>query len=211
VIGNAASERELIEAYLCGDSAAHRQLDVWIVAVVLRRAWRLGEEQHDLAQEVHLRLLRRFENDGFRSDSALKTFVQAIAKHVCIDAIRRRQRWQTTPFLEEQFPMSNDSPLETLDRRQRASICFEVLHRLSDPCRELFRLILDEELSYEGIATRLEVPSGTVKSRLARCRDRAVVVRRQLLAGGPASGSARRSAAAGRRPTAHRAAGTPDA
>lgn len=174
------SAAALIEAYLRGEAAGHRQLDGWIAAVVRRRAWGLDETPDDLVQEVHLRLVRRLEHQEFRADSSLKTFVQAIAKHVCIDAIRKRRRWQTTPLIEEQFPHSNDDPGQTLERREQARLCFQVLQRLSEACRHLFRLILEEERTYEGVAADLGVPIGTVKSRLARCRDQAVAARKQL-------------------------------
>ncbi len=169
-----------IEAYLFGDRRTHEECAGWILAVVRHRAWRLPADAEDLLQEVRLRLVRAFEKGAFRGTSSVKTYVQSVAKHTCLDALRRAKVREAIPFDEEQFPSSRDEPSETLAKRESARLCYDVLMRLPEPCRRLFQWILVDELTYEEMARRQSVAVGTIKSRLARCRDRAVSLRESI-------------------------------
>jgi RNA polymerase sigma-70 factor (ECF subfamily) len=182
VNGGRRQERSLIDGFLQGDPATLRALDAWILPVVRHRAWKLRELEEDLLQEVRLRLLKLFEAGTFRGDAALKTYVQATAKYTCLDAVRRARIRRTEELREEHFPLSRDHPAEDLRRWDEARLCRLVLVRLPERCRRLLRLVLERELSYEEIAGELAISLGTVKSRLARCRDRAVLLRGELLA-----------------------------
>jgi RNA polymerase sigma-70 factor (ECF subfamily) len=172
-----------IEAWLLADRGTQAECDGWILAVIRHRAWRLGDHEEDLLQDVRLKLVESFERGAFRGDSSLKTFVQAVAKHTCLNAIRAARIRQTSPFSEELHPSLRDHPGEELERSEQARICYEVVHRLPERCRDLLRLVLIDELSYDEIGRRLDIATGTVKSRLSRCRDRAVSLRRSLVGG----------------------------
>lgn len=173
-------ERDLSDGFLFGDQDAHRLVDHWIARVVQHRAWRLGSETEDLAQETKLRVVRLLSTQAFRGDSSLKTFVQTVAKHVCLDAVRRARVRSTVDLSEEHSAPQHDYPDVRVDRKESARLCYSVLRRLPDTCREIFRRILVDEMGYEQIAADLGISTGTVKSRLARCRDRAVALRRAL-------------------------------
>ena len=176
-----AGDNELAERFLFGEAAAHTEIDAWITPVVLCRAWTLRDEREDLVQEVKLKLLMIFQAQSFRGHSSLKTFVQAVAKNTCLDAVRRARRREMKPLCEEQLPAPHDNPERRLERRESAQICYEIISRLPGPCRALFRMLFAEEKSYAAISEELGVAIGTVKSRIARCRDRAVQLRRATL------------------------------
>ncbi len=168
---------EWIEAYLFGDRQVHEECAAWTLSVVRHRAWRLPADSEDLLQEVRLRLLQAFEKGSFRGESSIRTYVESVAKHACLDALRRAKVREAIPFDEEQFPSSRDEPSETLARREDARLCHDVLMQLPASCRRLFQWILVDELTYEEMARKQSVAVGTVKSRLARCRDRALSLR----------------------------------
>lgn len=175
-------ERALVAGFLRGDPESLRALDAWILPVVRHRAWKLRDLEADLLQEIRLRLLKLFAARAFRCESALKTYVQAAAKYTCLDAVRRARVRRAEDLREELLPSSRDHPGEDLRRWDEARLCRRVLARLPEPCRRLLRLVLERELSYEEIAGEMAISLGTVKSRLARCRDRAVALRGQLMA-----------------------------
>jgi RNA polymerase sigma-70 factor (ECF subfamily) len=171
-----------MDGFLRGEAEAVRQLGEWILPVVKHRTWAFGEQQQDLVQDIHLKLLHLFREAAFRGDSSLKTYVQATAKYTCLDAVRSARIRETESLDEgEPFATADDDPVESLSRRQSERLCHRVLHSLAEPCRHMFRMVLEEELSYEDIAQRLDIGLGTVKSRLARCRAKAVTLRRQIL------------------------------
>lgn len=181
--GSAAAMQDWIDGFLFGEREVHGECHGWILAVVRHRAWGLRQDEEDVVQEVKLKLLGLFEAGTFRGASSLKTFVQAVAKHSCLDALRRARVRAADPFSEEQFPSWRDHPANELERQESARLCYDVLAHLPGPCRELFRLLLVDDRSYEEIAGELGLAIGTVKSRLARCRDRALELREVLSSG----------------------------
>jgi RNA polymerase sigma-70 factor (ECF subfamily) len=182
--GHERAAAKWVEAYLFGDRRTHEECAGWILAVIRHRAWRLPADAEDLLQEVRLRLVESFEKGSFHGISSPKTYVQSVAKHACLDALRRAKVREALPFSEEQFPSSRDEPSEALAKREDARLCYEVLMGLPAHCRRLFQWILVEELTYEEMARRQSVAVGTVKSRLARCRDHAVSLRQSALGRG---------------------------
>ncbi len=183
--GRPAHEALLVEGFLFGDRAALATVDGWILPVIRHRAWRLRASQEDLHQDIRFKLLGLFERGAFRGQSSLKTYVQAVAKHTCLDALRRAAIRIAAPIDDqaaELLPPSRDNPDEGVERSEQTALCYEVLSRLPQPCRHVFQRILEQERSYEEIAHELSISVGTVKSRLARCRDRAIALRADLLA-----------------------------
>jgi RNA polymerase sigma-70 factor (ECF subfamily) len=118
----------------------------------------------DLTQEVYLRAMRSLRR--FRGDSSARTWLLAIARHQCIDAIRSQRRQQrlieaVTPAGPVPADHSADfhDILQTLDRDQRSA----------------FLLTQLLGLTYEDAANVCECAVGTIRSRVARARERLVV------------------------------------
>lgn len=125
-------------------------------------------EADDLVQAACERALqsRHQWNPGTRLDA----WVLTILNHLCIDAARRRESRGT------------EAPMEVLDeiadvrwsKRIEASIALEqvlaVLQALPDPMRAVLSLVAIDGLSYQEAAGVLQVPVGTVMSRLSRAR-----------------------------------------
>jgi RNA polymerase sigma-70 factor (ECF subfamily) len=181
-------ERALIEGFLAGDRTALAEIDRWLVQVIRHRAWRFSTEHDDLLQECRFKLLRAFEKGAFHGRSSLKTFVQATAKHTSLDAIRTAATRRSYLVSAERVDLSrepaaatNDNPHRELERGEELRLCHQVLTGLPEHCRLLFRLLLAEGKSYEEVASAVSIATGTVKSRVARCRDRAVALRRVLI------------------------------
>lgn len=138
------------------------------------RVWRLivalsgsRDDADDLTQEVGIRALEGFGR--FRGLSAPATWLHRITINT---TLRHRERWRESLALDNNAPASEAGPerralqADTLQRTQAA------IERLPDELRTPLVLVAWEELSYKEIATLLEIPLGTVMSRLHTARQR---------------------------------------
>ena len=163
--------RALLDAAVEGDDAAVGELvrrtqpDVWRVCTVLGSR---GEEE-DLVQETYLRALGSL--DRYRGDAPVRAWLLAIARNVCADHVRRRNRRRR--LIERLRPLGGETatvPHEHLE---------DLLEVLDLDRREAFVLTQMMGVSYEDAATTLGVPIGTIRSRVARARAELLeVVRR---------------------------------
>ncbi|HEY6291334.1 MAG TPA: sigma-70 family RNA polymerase sigma factor [Terriglobia bacterium] len=128
----------------------------------------------DLFQETWLRVLARgHQYDGV---SRFETWLFSIARHLVIDASRRRQVDSLDELLEpsetgrtwEPQAPEGASPLAQLAGRENADRLSSALARLPAVYREVLLLRFQEELSLEEIAAVVKAPLSTVKSRLYR-------------------------------------------
>lgn len=141
--------------------------------------WMLNDadDAADAAQDAFVRAFRSFSH--FRGECAFGTWLHRIAVNVCLDAARRRKR-TPTPFstmegddehAREQEPADlNHTPHEISARDERRRAVHEAMVELSEHHRMVLVLLDIQGHSYEEAATMLELPLGTVKSRLNRAR-----------------------------------------
>lgn len=158
-----------------------------------RPVWRLArrltgddDEALDATQEIFLRVWRGL--GGFRGEAKLSTWVFQIAWNYL--RLHRRRRSRRPDQGEPPALLSQDLAREPVDehanpeRRASAADLLErvecALRRLPEPHQAVLWLRDGEDLSYEEIARVLDVPVGTVRSRLARAR----IALRQLVGGG---------------------------
>jgi RNA polymerase sigma-70 factor (ECF subfamily) len=131
------------------------QADVWRLCAHLVDV----DEADDLTQEVFLRAHTAM--DAFRGDSSVRTWLLAITRRVCVDAIRRRQRLRRLRRrLTPPEPVGLPSTVEPED----------LVRRLEPERREAFFLTQMLGLSYHETADVCGVPVGTIRSRVARAR-----------------------------------------
>jgi RNA polymerase sigma-70 factor, ECF subfamily len=178
-------ESEFVERLKAGESAAFDQLANRYAADIYGLLYRLtqdAEEAADLTQETFLSALRSIRK--FRGEADLKTWLFRIA----INESRNRFRWwkrrrrdltisldmphgaSETP-LSETVSCTAANPEEKTLRHEREKILYAALDELSEIYREAVILCDIEGLTYDEIATTLEVNIGTVKSRIARGRE----------------------------------------
>ncbi|HTQ37829.1 MAG TPA: sigma-70 family RNA polymerase sigma factor [Pirellulales bacterium] len=111
----------------------------------------------DLLQETFLRWLSRSEAE--QTTASPRAFLFGIARHVGLTAARRSRR-KTTEAIGEVAARPQTETDADLQRMQTA------IATLPQQIRETLELRLRDELSYEEIAAALEIPVGTVRSRL---------------------------------------------
>ena len=193
-----ARDLALVERIQAGDDGAFAEiLDLYQGRVfrIVRRIWqRERETAEDLCQEVFMRVFRGIPS--FQGTSAFSTWVHRITVNVCITEIRSRKALKRDrPTLSLDAPLSGgdaDDPLriepeatviepgQALETRELFEACRNAIETLPSMWRMILQLRDLEEKSYEEISEILELPIGTVRSRLHRARARV----RALLDGG---------------------------
>jgi RNA polymerase sigma-70 factor, ECF subfamily len=130
------------------------------------------DEAEDVAQEAFVQAYVKLAT--FAGDSAFYTWLYRIAMNA---AISRRRRRRDTESVEENREHSGREPAdggeqaeERLLREERAVLVRRALGRLSDEHRAILVLREVDGCDYDQIAAVLEVPVGTVRSRLHRAR-----------------------------------------
>jgi RNA polymerase sigma-70 factor, ECF subfamily len=142
----------------------------------VRRMVKDPEEANDIAQEA---FVRAFQGIGrFDGRSSIRTWLFRIAYNLCIDRRRRAGRLPGESSLDSAF--EDDEPIEVPDVRwdperiilgdELRSVLEAAIATMSDKLRSVLLLHDQQDLAYEDIAKVLDLPIGTVKSRLFLAR-----------------------------------------
>lgn len=169
------TDEELVEGYLAGRTAAFEELvrrhEGRVYAVCLRMLGR-EEDARDAAQDTFLQVLRKLSQ--FRGDAAFGTWLHRIAVNACYDQLRKKARQPVLHLAidEDRGPEPELGP-PVLDHADGVVGGIDVQRALLEVPVD-FRVVLVlhdvRDLGYDEIATILDVPVGTVKSRLHRGR-----------------------------------------
>ncbi len=168
-------DESLVRRFLDGESSAFGTLVERHQTRVFNLCVRIlgnREDAFDAAQETFVAALRKVGQ--FRGDAAFTTWLHRVAVNVCYDELRKQQR---RPMLHVVAPGDADEPREpgppSADHADEVSGTIDVAAALTRVPQE-FRVALVladiQDLPYEQIARILEVPVGTVKSRVHRGR-----------------------------------------
>jgi RNA polymerase sigma-70 factor (ECF subfamily) len=159
---------DLLRAVAGGDADAlaemYRRLESSIYAFAMSR---LGDREQaaEVLHEVMLEVWRKA--DTFRGRSRTLTWILGIARHKILEAQRRSKRWRPEPPPDEDVPDTTaPAPFERVDRGERRDAVRGALAALSDDHREVIHLAFYQDLSYPEISRLLDIPEGTVKTRV---------------------------------------------
>ena len=172
---------ELVRRVQRGDSAAFdllvRKYQHRVVALIGRYVHDWSESQ-DVAQETFLRAYRALGN--FRGDAQFSTWLHRIAVNTAknhLVAHKRRPPGEDIDIDDaEQFESAlrmrdNDTPERELMRQEMEQTVMRAVEALPEELRVAITLREVEGLSYEEIASRMDCPIGTVRSRIFRARE----------------------------------------
>jgi RNA polymerase sigma-70 factor, ECF subfamily len=182
------ADSQLVDRCLSGQDAAWEEL----VKLHTRRVYSIcyrftnsDSEAQDLSQDVFLRVFKNLKS--FRSGEGLfVVWLTRLTRNLLIDHYRRTRLERATESIEEQGKVLEETTAMLartdgmLAGREASEILQAALQKLSPDLRETVILRDLEELEYREIAQVLNVPEGTVKSRLNRGRaELARMLRRQ--------------------------------
>jgi RNA polymerase sigma factor (sigma-70 family) len=166
------SDRELVAAANRGDAAAmealYRRHRSWVYSLALSFTGQ-AEDAADASQEVFFYLFQKFP--GFELTCELRSFLYPAVRNIAMRI--RQKRARVVPLADEAEPAARPDSPESESGDDRLA---ELVAGLPDELREVVVLRFGRDLALEEIAAELELPLGTVKSRLhralAQLRDR---------------------------------------
>ncbi|CEK13976.1 RNA polymerase sigma factor [Chthonomonas calidirosea] len=164
------ADQELVAKIVAGDKEAFAQIVDRFSVRIYRLAYRMcgsTMDAEDLTQEIFLAIYRSLQS--FRGDSSLSTWVYRIAMNHCVD-FQRRHRPQTLSLDEQLIVVTDrwcDNPQEALHKEELGRQIEEALSHLAPHHREVVILHELHGLTYTEVAKVLQIPVGTVKSRLS--------------------------------------------
>lgn len=170
-----ATDDEHLRRAKAGDMAAFEHLvkkyEPQVAATVIGM---LGPCQaaEDVGQEVFIRFYKYMQN--FREDSALGTYLTRIAINSSLNELRKRKRWRfffrSSDNNEVSEPASHPDEARYANETQR--LVHQAIQKLAPEFRAVIVLRLIEGYSTEETAKILNIPLGTVLSRLSRAQQK---------------------------------------
>ena len=176
-------EQALIQDALNGNLDAFNGLVLFYQDIAYNVAYRIMGEHGsagDASQEAFISAYQKL--DQYRGGS-FKAWLLRIVTNACYDELRRRQRRPVTPLepelddgetLEDPCWIEDDSrsPEEMTEQAELDQAIQHCISELEDKFRAVLVLVDVEGLDYETASEVAGTPLGTVKSRLARARER---------------------------------------
>jgi RNA polymerase sigma-70 factor (ECF subfamily) len=164
---SSATDAELVRGCRAGDVDAWNELverySRYVYAITVR-GFRLSEDDaEDVFQDVFTRIYTRL--DSLRDDSALRPWIAQLTRRRCLDAIAAKREVPAEDVLHDEGSSDMSDIEEAFEVR-------EALAGLSGTCQDILDRFFARDQSYKTIADELEIPSGTIASRIARCLGR---------------------------------------
>ncbi len=144
----------------------------------LIRYTRCHEDTEDIIQETFIRVYN--SRNAYEEVARFSTWLYTIAGNLMRTQFKKRQRMQTSSIhqkeedygTETQIPDTQRSPDEQADCTMTLDMVRKAVNELPDEYSELLNLREYKDLSYEEISSAVNLPMGTVKSRINRGRSR---------------------------------------
>jgi RNA polymerase sigma factor (sigma-70 family) len=176
----AETDAQLVARCRAGDDDAWRELverfSRYVYAIAVQ-AFRLPEsDAEDVFQEVFARAYEHLHK--LRDDSAVRPWLAQLTRRLCLDTLRAGAREQPGEVPE---PAVVEDTIAQLDE---ALVVHDALATLPDNCQEILDRFFARDESYRNIGEALDLPPGTIASRISRCL---VKLRGELEGRNPAS------------------------
>lgn len=163
----APTDGQIVARCRTGDPAAWNELVERFsryVYAICAQGFRFSEHDcEDVFQDVFARIYEQLGK--LRDDDAIRPWIAQLTRRICIDRLRASRE---DPSADVE-PAGIDEVMSTLDE---ALVVREALARLNEPCRDILDRFFARDESYHTIAASLELPAGTIASRISRCLAR---------------------------------------
>jgi RNA polymerase sigma-70 factor (ECF subfamily) len=160
------SDASLVARCRTGDEAAWSELVTrfarYVYAIIGQGFGLRRDDAEDVFQEVFARAYQHL--DRLREDEAIRPWIAQLTRRLCIDRLRANSKEQLTD--EDLEPNELDDTIATLDE---ALTVHEALAGLPEHCQEILDRFFARDESYQAIGAALDIPPGTIASRISRC------------------------------------------
>jgi RNA polymerase sigma factor (sigma-70 family) len=159
------TDGQLVARCRAGDRQAWNELvdrfSRYVYAIAVQ-AFKLPEhDAEDVFQEVFTRAYEHLPK--LRDDDAVRPWLAQLTRRLCIDRLRAGAHEQPEELVE---PLDAD---DTITRLDEAMAVHEALAILPDGCQDILDRFFARDESYRTISEALDIPSGTIASRISRC------------------------------------------
>jgi RNA polymerase sigma factor (sigma-70 family) len=160
------SDAQLVARCRAGDQAAWNELverfSRYVFAISVQ-GFRLSEhDAEDVFQDVFARAYQHL--DKLRDDDALRPWLAQLTRRLCIDKLRAGAREGVT---EDEIEVAEVD--QTLVKLDDALAVRQAMAELSEDCQEVLDRFFCRDESYRTIGEALDLPGGTIASRISRC------------------------------------------
>src|SRR5918999_1845311 len=159
------TDAQLVERCRAGEADAWNELverfSRYVYAISVRVFGLSETDAEDVFQDVFARTFERL--DSLPDDTAVRPWLAQLTRNACIDRLRAGAREELSELPDVEQP---DTQIERLDE---ALFVHEGLRALSGDCREILDRFFARDESYRSIGEALDLPAGTIASRISRC------------------------------------------
>jgi RNA polymerase sigma factor (sigma-70 family) len=159
------TDAQLVARCRLGDHTAWNELverfSRYVYAITVQAFKLPDHDAEDVFQEVFTRAYEHL--DKLRDDEAIRPWLAQLTRRLCIDRLRAGAQEQPEDVVE---PTDAD---DTVARLDEALAVHEALAILPDNCQDILDRFFARDESYRTIAEALDIPSGTIASRISRC------------------------------------------
>ena len=161
------SDAALVARCRMGDDDAWRELvdrfSRYVYAIAVQ-GFRLGQQDaEDVFQDVFARVYERL--DSLRDDEAVRPWIAQLTRRVCIDRLRSGSR-ESDADLDDLPELPAEDSLTALEE---AFDVHEAMAELPANCQQILDRFFARDESYRTIGDALDLPAGTIASRISRC------------------------------------------
>jgi RNA polymerase sigma factor (sigma-70 family) len=162
------TDEELIARCRDGDAAAWNLLverfSRYVFAICVQGFRLPPADAEDAFQDVFAKVYEQLHR--LRDDGAIRPWIGQLTRRTCIDRLRLGGREQSAEDVE---PSDVDDVLSTLDD---ALAVRDALATLPEACQEVLDRFFARDESYRTIGEALDIPPGTIASRISRCLEK---------------------------------------
>jgi RNA polymerase sigma factor (sigma-70 family) len=135
------------------------------VYAIASRVYRLQDDDaEDVFQDVFTRTWQHL--DDLRDDTAVRSWIGTLTRRLCVDKLRSARE------VPAEAPIEIEDPRDELAEVDEALMVHEALKELPEHCSEILDRFFAQDQSYQVIGEALELPPGTIASRISRCLAR---------------------------------------
>ncbi len=169
----------VIRSILTGDINQFKILQkkyIRIINNLIKKMIRDDDDVDDLTQETFIKAYNALPN--FQFGYTFSSWIFRIASNTCIDFIRKKKF--NFVYIDENFENDEEPVFEIKDTSYQPDIAYQInerseilkiaIERLPDNYKQIIKLRHEDELEYQEIANKLNLPLGTVKVHLFRAR-----------------------------------------
>ena len=127
----------------------------------------------DITQDCFLKLINNLQNNKFKGESTLKTYIYSLTRYTCLDYYKSKVRRKTVPVEDEILIDSSPNADKSLEEVEKRKMARKILMALPAECRKIWYLVFFKKRNYRQTAEKFGISEGSIKRKMWECRQKA--------------------------------------